>query len=105
MPAGKLEQTRSLRIGVHVVGDDYSNTPGATALARRGNVENVVGYTVYGDYSRPDPAARLIEAVAAGEIDVAIAWGPFAGFFAKRQDAPLRIEPVTPGTHANGDSV
>lgn len=87
---------RELRVGVPVVGDDYSNTPGATALARRGIIENVRGYSVYGNYDEPHPPARLVEAVAAGDVDVAIAWGPLAGYFATRQPVELRLTPVSP---------
>lgn len=87
---------RRLRVGVPVVGDDYSSTPGAEALARRGIIDNVVGYTVFGDYSRPNPPVDLIRAVAAGEVDVAIAWGPLAGWAATREEVPLRITPVSP---------
>lgn len=87
---------RDLRIGVHMVGDDYSNTPGAAALGRRGMIENLVGYSIYGNYNEPHPPSRLIEAVAKGEVDVAIAWGPLAGYFAPRQPVPLEIVPVTP---------
>ena len=87
---------RSLRIGLHTIGDDYSNGPGADALARRGIVDNVVGYSIYGNYSEDTPPARLIEAVAKSDIDVAIAWGPIAGWAAKQVDVPLRLEAVTP---------
>jgi mxaJ protein len=89
---------KRLHIGVHIVGDDYANPPPVHALSRRNIVRNVSGYSIYGDYSQPNPPARLIEAVASGEIDVAIVWGPFAGFFGKRQPVPLRIAPVTPET-------
>jgi mxaJ protein len=34
--------------------------------------------------------------VAAGEVDVAVVWGPFAGYFAPRQSVPLDIVPVSP---------
>ena len=87
---------RTLRIGLHAIGDDYSNGPGADALARRGIVDNVVGYSIYGDYSEETPPARLIEAVARADIDIAIAWGPVAGWAAQQSDVPLRLEPVTP---------
>ncbi|HEX6898398.1 MAG TPA: substrate-binding domain-containing protein [Thermoanaerobaculia bacterium] len=87
---------RKLRIGVQMIGDDGYNSPPAHALANRGIVDNVVGYTVYGDYSRPDPPSRIVAAVAAGEIDVAVVWGPLAGYFAPRQKAPLAIVPVSP---------
>jgi quinoprotein dehydrogenase-associated probable ABC transporter substrate-binding protein len=84
------------KIGVHLVGDDYSNTPPAHALANRGMVENVRGYTLYGDYSTPNPPARILDALASGEIDVAIVWGPLAGYFAPRQRVPLEVVPVAP---------
>src|SRR5256885_9695080 len=71
-----------LRIGVHVIGDDYANVPPAAALAQRHIIRNVVGYSIYGDYSRPNPPADLIAALVKGDVDVAIAWGPLAGFFA-----------------------
>jgi mxaJ protein len=87
---------RKVKVGVQLIGDDYANTPPAHALARRGIVSNVTGYTVYGDYARPNPPARIIDAVVAGEVDVAIAWGPLAGYFAARQRVPLAVVPVSP---------
>jgi quinoprotein dehydrogenase-associated probable ABC transporter substrate-binding protein len=87
---------RRLRIGVQLIGDDYANTPPAHALGRRGLGGNVVGYSVYGDYSRPDPLADIVHAVARDEVDVAVVWGPIAGYFAPRESVPLAIVPVTP---------
>ena len=87
---------RTLRVGVHLIGDDYANSPAAHSLAQRGMIANVRGYTLYGDYSKPNPPARLIEAVANKEVDVAVAWGPLAGYFARRSSVPLDIVPVTP---------
>jgi quinoprotein dehydrogenase-associated probable ABC transporter substrate-binding protein len=85
-----------VKIGVQLIGDDYANTPPAHALASRQVIDNVVGYTVYGDYAQENPPARIITAVAAGDIDVAIVWGPLAGYFARRQAAPLEVIPVSP---------
>ena len=89
-------ELRRLRIGVHLIGDDYQNSPPAHALAARNIVENVYGYSVYGNYAEPNPPARLIEAVAKGEVDVAIAWGPIAGYFAKQQPVALELVPISP---------
>jgi mxaJ protein len=91
---------RRARIGVHVIGDDYANTPPVHALSQRGIVDNVVGYRLLGDYREESPPARLVEAVAAGDVDVAIVWGPFAGWFAPRQKVPLEVMPV--GVDAEG---
>ncbi len=87
---------RELKIGVHVIGDDYNNSPPAHALGNRQIVGNIVGYSVYGDYSEPNPPARLIEAVARGDVDLAIAWGPIAGYFAQKESVPLELVPVSP---------
>ncbi|MFL6737288.1 MAG: quinoprotein dehydrogenase-associated putative ABC transporter substrate-binding protein [Sphingomonas sp.] len=87
---------RHLRIGVELVGDDASNTPPAHALAGRGIVSNVRGYMLYGDYSKPDPPSEVVQAVERGDVDVALVWGPLAGYFAAKSPVPLRLEPVTP---------
>jgi quinoprotein dehydrogenase-associated probable ABC transporter substrate-binding protein len=84
---------RRLRIGVQVVGNDYANTPPAHALGMRGIVGNVVGFPVYGDQGKPDPEAPIIDAVARGDIDVAVAWGPLAGWFAFHKG--LRVTPIS----------
>jgi len=87
---------RRLRIGVEMTGEDYENPPALQALARRHIFDNVHGYLVYGDYSTPDPPRRVVDAVASGEIDTAIAWGPLAGYFARRARVPLEVESVVP---------
>jgi len=86
---------RALRIGVLLIGDDGTNTPPAHALGDQGVVDNVRGYSIYGDYRQPNPPARLIEALDNGEIDVAAAWGPVAGYFAKTSKLPLDLRPIT----------
>ncbi len=87
---------RSLRVGVQIIGDDYNNSPPATALSHRGVVKNVVGYTVYGNYAQRSPTARIVNAVANKDVDIAIVWGPQAGYFAAQQNVPLKITPVSP---------
>lgn len=93
----KDPRLRGLTIGVHLIGDDGWNTPPAHALAAQGMVGNVRGYSILGDYAEPDPPARLIAAVATGEVDIAIAWGPLAGWFAQHSPVPLRLSHVEDG--------
>ena len=93
---------RALRIGVQLIGNDGVNTPPVHALTQRGVIGNLVGYPVYGDYAEPNPPARVIDAVARGDVDVAIAWGPLAGYFARRAAVPLRIVPVMPAADPPG---
>jgi mxaJ protein len=85
-----------LKIGVQMVGDDAQNTPPAHALARRGIIGNVRGFMLYGDYAQPNPPAEIVQAVDRGDVDVAVVWGPLAGYFAARAAHPLRLTPVQP---------
>lgn len=87
---------RKVKIGVQMVGDDFANTPPAHALSSRQIIENVEGFTLYGDYKEENPPARIMDAVAKGEVDVAIVWGPLAGYFAQKERVPLNIVPVSP---------
>jgi mxaJ protein len=96
---------RSLKIGVQLIGDDGVNTPPAHALAARGIVDNVVGFTVYGDYAQANPPARVVDAVARGDVDVAIVWGPLAGYFGRRGGFDLEITPVEPAAAGDGPAM
>ncbi len=93
---------KRLKVGVQLVGDDFANTPPAHALSRRGIIDNVRGYTLYGDYSTPSPTEGIVRAVASGEVDVAVVWGPLAGYFASREATPLKLTPVPPQEDAPG---
>lgn len=87
---------KQLKIGLHAVGDDGSNPPPGHSLAKRGIVRNIVGYKLWNDETAKNPQGAIIDAVARREIDVAIVWGPFAGYFAQLQPVPLTIVPVPP---------
>ncbi len=87
---------KHLKIGVQLIGDDFVNTPPSHALANRGMARNLVGFTVYGDYRLPNPPARIVEAVAQRKVDVAVVWGPLAGYYASRVGVPLDVVPVRP---------
>jgi mxaJ protein len=93
---------RHLRIGVEMTGEDYDNPPAVQALASRHIIDNMRGYLVYGDYSMPDPPRRVVDAVANGEVDTAIAWGPLAGYFAARSTVPLDMAPIVPERDGGG---
>lgn len=86
------------RVGVQLVGNDAANTPPMDELARRGLTGNVHGYMVYGDWSKPNPLEPIVGAVATGDIDVAVVWGPAATYFARRAEVPLEVTPITTPT-------
>ena len=82
---------KQIKIGVHV------NTPPHDALAERGIVgDNVVVYRLF-QTPQADPQeylGQLIEDLLAAKIDVALIWGPFAGYYVKKRSAPLQLVPL-----------
>jgi mxaJ protein len=87
---------RQAKIGVQVIGHDSGSVPPAQVLFDKGLGENIVWYRLLPDFSLPNPPVKLIEAVQHGDVDVAIAWGPMAGFFARHSAIPLTVTPVSP---------
>jgi quinoprotein dehydrogenase-associated probable ABC transporter substrate-binding protein len=85
---------RTLRIGVHVLGDQDDTLPPVHALTSRGIVRNLVGYSIFGNLDEKNPPADLIKAVEDKRVDVAVAWGPLAGYFGRQSPVPLEITPV-----------
>jgi mxaJ protein len=81
-------QLKTLKIGVQV------NTPPHDALGQRGIVGgNVVGYQLMFDsnFHAEDYPGKVVEDLLAGSIDVALVWGPIAGYFVKKKSAPLEV--------------
>lgn len=82
-------EMKELRIGVH------TGTPPEESLARRGVLDNVSTYSLFfdprGDRDRP---GQLLDDLVEGTVDVAIAWGPMAGYYAKMLNAPLELVPL-----------
>ena len=78
---------KTLKIGVQV------NTPPHDALGARGIADNVVGYQLMFDsnFHADEYPGKVVEDLVAGTIDVALVWGPIAGYFAKKKGAPIEI--------------
>lgn len=81
---------RELRIGVQLPGDGEATPPGQV-LAQRGAVQRVRGFEPLGE--QPS-AQRAVQALAVGELDAAVLWGPAAAYFARRAGVPLVLTPV-----------
>jgi mxaJ protein len=62
------------------------------ALSRYGVIGNLRGYnTSYDENIRPED---IINGVANKDVDVAIVWGPMAGYFVKKASVPLVLTPI-----------
>src|SRR5699024_7925363 len=88
-------ELQDLKIGVQIAAEGGMAPPN-TALANRGMIENMVGFPIISDYDVDNPLSPIVTAVAKGDVDLAIVWGPIAGYFAQQQERALRIVPVAP---------
>jgi quinoprotein dehydrogenase-associated probable ABC transporter substrate-binding protein len=80
---------KNMKIGVNIIGYDYTNTPPAEALAARGISKNIKGYSTF--YNGENKPSDIINAVVKGDVDVALVWGPLAGYYAKASPVPLTL--------------
>ena len=83
---------KKLRIGVNLLNSDAENTPPAMALSKYGVVGNLKGYSTF--YTSTERPEDIVNDVAKKDIDVAIVWGPLAGYFAKQSAVPLSLRPL-----------
>nr|WP_244935136.1 substrate-binding domain-containing protein [Acuticoccus sediminis] len=79
---------KDARLGV------VAGTPPATSLARNGLIGHARPYQLMVDTRVDHPVADMFADLAAGEIDGALAWGPMAGWYAKKSAKPLVIIPL-----------
>lgn len=87
------EHLRDLRIGVQVSGGG-GISPVTQALGTRGLIPNQVSYAT--DLTRENPLLELPQAVIDGEVDLAVLWGPVAGYAALHATEPMNVNAVSP---------
>ena len=85
---------RTLKVGVHILGEEDDSLPPVHAFTNRGIVRNLVGFSIFGNLNEQNPSADLIKAVSDGKVDLAVAWGPLAGYYAQHSPVPLEITPI-----------
>ena len=78
------------RIGV------VTETPPLVPLRRVGT--SVKSYPLMVDTRVRAPVRDAIEDVVAGDTEGAVLWGPLAGYYAARQDPPLKVIPLVDDT-------
>lgn len=94
-PPERLDDPRmkSLRLGA------VARTPPVDLLVRNGLVDNTRFFRLAVDTRIETPGADLVRAVAEGELDAALVWGPIAGYQAKAKNLPIEMRalPTEPG--------
>jgi mxaJ protein len=76
------------------LGTTTEGTSSHVALARRGLLDHITSSSQETGTNSSARFENLITSVADGEIDVAVPWGPVAGYYAARQNPPLEVVPV-----------
>jgi quinoprotein dehydrogenase-associated probable ABC transporter substrate-binding protein len=71
-----------------------ANTPPGNILATNGLLGAVKPYALMVDTRVESPSAAMIADLEKGDLDVAILWGPFAGYYAKRANSKLIVTPI-----------
>ena len=79
---------KKLRIGL------TAGTPPSDVIAGQGLMGNVRPYQLVVDTRFDSPGKLMIEDLAKGEIDVALLWGPIAGYYAKNFGDQLIVTPL-----------
>jgi quinoprotein dehydrogenase-associated probable ABC transporter substrate-binding protein len=75
-----------------------AGTPPATNMAANGLMMNAKPYPLMVDTRVDSSAEAMINDLNSGTIDVAVLWGPMAGFYAKKANPPLHIVPLVKET-------
>jgi mxaJ protein len=89
--------------GIEALSDDrlkrkkigiIARTPPASIMAMNGLMANAKSFEVNADRTSASPGTDVIEAIASGEIDAGILWGPLGGYYAQRSKVPLALVPL-----------
>jgi quinoprotein dehydrogenase-associated probable ABC transporter substrate-binding protein len=86
------ERLKDKRIGI------VAGTPPATNMAVNGLMTHAKPYPLMIDTRVDSSAAAMINDLKTGEIDVAVLWGPMAGYYAKQADPPFHVTPLVKET-------
>jgi len=76
-----------------------ANTPPGNVLAMHGLMASVKPYPLMVDTRVESSSAAMIHDLEKGDIDIALLWGPIAGYYAKHSSEKLNVAllPETPG--------
>ncbi|MBV9634239.1 MAG: substrate-binding domain-containing protein [Methylobacteriaceae bacterium] len=86
------ERLKEKRIGI------VAGTPPASNMAVNGLMLRAKPYPLVIDTRIDSSAQAMMEDLTDGTIDVAVLWGPMAGYYAKKADPPMIVVPLTKET-------
>lgn len=68
------------------------HSPATIPMDANGLIANARPYRIQRDLNLP--SSFMIDDLAKGDIDIAIAWGPIGGYFAKQSKVPMVVAPI-----------
>jgi mxaJ protein len=71
-----------------------ARTPPASSMAINGLLANAKSFEVRPGGTQSGAAADVVAAVASGEVDAGILWGPLGGYYAQGAKVPLALVPL-----------
>jgi len=87
------ERLKKYRIGLEAIGKDGANTPVARSISIRGLGSHVFGYVLADIKESKYLTEAMIRDVEKRKIDIALLWGPYAGYFSHRRN-DVEITPI-----------
>ena len=82
------DRLKSKKIGI------LARTPPVSIMAMNGLMANARSFEATGDRNAAGAVADVIAAIASGEIDAGILWGPLGGYYAQNAKVPLALVPL-----------
>jgi ABC-type amino acid transport substrate-binding protein len=79
---------KTAKIGV------VAGTPPASYLATNGLLGQIKSYALVVDTRFDSPTHEMMDDLDKGEIDVALLWGPIAGYYASKAKTPTTVAPL-----------
>jgi mxaJ protein len=83
------------RIGLQILEQDFS--PPSLPLIRSGHAAQLIGFDTFGAGSED-----IVRSVANKKVGFSVVWGPLAGYYARKQNVPLRLSAVQPSVDSSG---
>ena len=88
-----VESLADARLKTKTIGI-LARTPPVSIMAMNGLMPNARSFEVKGDRNTAGAATDVIAAIASGEIDAGILWGPLGGYYAQAAKVPLSLVPL-----------
>ncbi len=93
-PTSNRSRIRALRTRA---GASASSPNAPQFLAAQGLLASVKPYSLMVDTRVEHPAQDMMRDLSRGDLDIAVLWGPFAGYYAKQSTTKLVVAPIADG--------